>query len=148
MQAKKIVFPTDFSKTSKAALDFAESLARGDGGKIYILHVEEPPAAYGGGDVFMAIPTATLEDVKRMLLTIVPSDSEIAYEHHLVHGVPAEAIANFADSVSADLIVIGTHGRTGFKRMMLGSVAEAVVRHANCPVLSYKPKPPTAKAAS
>lgn len=148
MQARKIVFPTDFSKTSKAAIEFAESLARGEGGKLYIVHVEEPPAAYGGGDLFLAIPTATLEDVKRMLLTIVPTDSSIAYEHHLVHGAPAEAISNFADSVGADLIVLGTHGRTGFNRMMMGSVAEAVVRHANCPVLTYKPKSPEAKPAA
>lgn len=140
MQAKKIVFPTDFSKTSKTALEFAESLARGEGGKLYIVHVEEPPAAYGGGDLFLAIPSATLEDVKRILLTFVPSDPSVSYEHHLVHGAPAEAITTFADSVNADLIVLGTHGRTGLNRMLMGSVAEAIVRHANCPVLTYKPK--------
>lgn len=148
MEAKTIVFPTDFSITSKAALEFAESFAHGEGGKLYIVHVEEPPAAYGGGDLFMAIPTATLEDVKRMLLTFVPSDPSVVYEHHLVHGAPAEAITNFADSVNADLIVLGTHGRTGFNRMMMGSVAEAVVRHANCPVLTYKPQPNSVKAAA
>lgn len=146
MQIKKVVFPTDFSRTSKAALDFAESLVRDTGGKLYIVHVEEPPAAYGGGDMFYGIPSATLEDVKRLLLSFVPSDPKVPYEHHLVHGAPAEAITEFADSVDADLIVIGTHGRTGLNRMLMGSVAEAVVRHANRPVLSYKAKANPQKA--
>jgi nucleotide-binding universal stress UspA family protein len=140
MQIKKVVFPTDFSRTSKAALSFAESLVRDQGGKLYIVHVEEPPAAYGGGDLFYGIPSATLEDVKRLLLSFVPSDPNVAFEHHLVHGAPAEAITEFAESVDADLIVIGTHGRTGLNRMLMGSVAEAVVRHANRPVLTFKPK--------
>lgn len=140
MNAKKVVFPTDFSNTSKAAMEFAESLVRGQGGKLYIVHVEEPPAAYGGGDLFYGLPSATLEDIKRLLLSVVPSDTSVAFEHHLVHGSPADAIANFAESVNADLIVLGTHGRTGVSRMLMGSVAEAVVRHAKCPVVTYKAK--------
>lgn len=146
MQAKKVVLPTDFSNTSKAALSLAESIVRDQGGKLYIVHVEEPPAAYGGGDLFYGIPSATLEDVKRLLLEVKPSDPAIAYEHHLVHGAPAEAIVTFAESVDADMIVIGTHGRTGVNRMLIGSVAEAVVRRANCPVLSYKAKTVTEHA--
>jgi universal stress protein A len=141
MNTKKVVFPTDFSKTSKAALDFAETLVLEPGSKLYIVHVEEPPAAYGGGDLFYGIPSATLEDVKRLMLAFVPNNPRVAYEHHLVHGAPAEAITQFAESVGADLIVIGTHGRTGLNRMLMGSVAEAVVRHATCPVLSYKAPP-------
>jgi universal stress protein A len=140
MNTKKVVFPTDFSRTSKAALEFAESLVRDQNGKLYIVHVEEPPAAYGGGDLFYGIPNPNLEDVKKLLLAVVPSDPKIAYEHHLVHGAPGDAIAQFAESVDADLIVIGTHGRTGLNRMLMGSVAESVVRHASCPVLSYKAK--------
>ncbi len=140
MNAKKVVFPTDFSTTSKAAMEFAESLVRGQGGKLFIVHVEEPPAAYGGGDLFYGIPSASLEDIKRLLLSVVPNDPTVAYEHHLVHGAPADAISNFAESVDADLIVLGTHGRTGVSRMLMGSVAEAVVRHAKCPVVTYKAK--------
>lgn len=138
MNTQRVVFPTDFSGTSRAVLEFAESLVREQNGKLYIVHVEEPPAAYGGGDLFYGIPSPTLEDVKKLLLAFVPTDPKIACEHHLVHGAPALAITQFADSVDADLIVIGTHGRTGFSRMIMGSVAEAVVRHANCPVVTYK----------
>ena len=61
-----------------------------------------------------------------------------ADEHRLVLGVASEDIVRIADEEEADLIVIGTHGRTGLKRVLMGSVAEAVMRHANCPVLTLK----------
>jgi len=138
MDIKTIMFPTDFSHTGDAALAFATALARDSGAKLLIVHVEEPPVAYGGGEMYYGVPEPATEDLRRMLHEIKPSDSAVPYEHRLVKGEPAAAIARLAKSESVDLIVLGTHGRTGLTRLLMGSVAEAVVRRAVCPVLTYK----------
>jgi hypothetical protein len=79
-----------------------------------------------------------------MLRQIVPPVSDVAYEHKMLTGTPAEGIVRFAEEVQADFIVMGTHGRTGLFRVLMGSVAEAVVRKAPCPVLTVRqPAPET-----
>ncbi len=138
MQAKKIIFPTDFSHCGDAALKMATSLARDTGATLLIVHVEEPPIAYGGGEMYYGVPEPASEDLLRMLQEVVPTDASVVYEHRLITGDPSTAIAKLADEEKADLIVMGTHGRTGFTRLLMGSVAEAVVRRAPCPVLTYK----------
>jgi nucleotide-binding universal stress UspA family protein len=145
MNIQKILFPTDFSHCGDAALQFATSLARDSNAKLLIVHVEEPPVAYGGGEMYYGMPEPATEDLKKMLEDIKPTDPEVPYEHHLITGDPSTAVAKLADSEGVDLIVMGTHGRTGFSRLLMGSVAEAVVRRAPCPVLTYKE--PGGKAA-
>ncbi len=73
-----------------------------------------------------------------MLEKLVPADPRIAHEHHLISGAPADAIVRFAQQEGVDLIVMSTHGRTGLRRVLMGSVSEAVVRHAHCPVLTLR----------
>jgi nucleotide-binding universal stress UspA family protein len=73
-----------------------------------------------------------------MLQDVCPSDPGITFEHRLVMGDPATEIVRVAEEEKAELIVLGTHGRTGLSRILMGSVAEAVVRHAPCPVLIYR----------
>ena len=138
MNIQKILFPTDFSHCGDAALRFATALARDSGAKLLIVHVEEPPVAYGGGEMYYGMPEPATEDLKKMLERVKPADDAIEYEHHMVTGDPSTAVARLAESEGADLIVMGTHGRTGFTRLLMGSVAEAVVRRAPCPVLTYK----------
>lgn len=138
MTAKKILFPTDFSTTSDDGLAMAESLARDTGAELLILHVEEPPAAYGGGEMYYGIPEPDKTALLKMLHDVAPADVGLSYEHRLVTGDPADEIVRVADQEKCDLIVIGTHGRTGLRRLLMGSVAEAVVRRANCPVLTVK----------
>lgn len=138
MKAKKIIFPTDFSHCGDAALKLATSLARDTGATLLIVHVEEPPVAYGGGEMYYGVPEPASEDLQRMLEAIVPTDPSVPFEHRLTTGDPAGAIARLAEDEKADLIVMGTHGRTGLTRLLMGSVAEAVVRRAPCPVLTYK----------
>ncbi len=140
MEINKILFPTDFSHSSDAALALATSLARDTGAKLLIAHVEEPPVAYGGGEMYYGIPEPLEEDLRKMLKEVTPNDSSVPYEHHLVTGDPASAIVRLAKDEDVDLIVMGTHGRTGLLRMLMGSVAEAVVRRAPCPVLTFRPK--------
>ena len=137
MNAKKIVFPTDFSTGSDAALEHAAALARSANGTLLIVHVEEPPIAYGGGEMYYGLPEPDHAAVGKMLADVVPK-SPVNCQHHLLVGNPAEEIVRFAEEQKADLIVMGTHGRTGMWRVLMGSVAEEVVRRALCPVISYK----------
>jgi nucleotide-binding universal stress UspA family protein len=138
MHYKKILFATDFSPASEAALKYATSLARDSGATLSILHVEELPTPYAGGEMLLPQPEYPNPEIRRMLEAVVPTDKSIKYEHHLVLGTAAEDIVRVANEQKADLIVIGTHGRTGLKRVLMGSVAEAVMRRAGCPVLTLK----------
>ena len=121
-----------------AHLAMAEALARDSGAKIYIVHVEEPPTAYGGGEMYYGMLEPDLEQLKELLSKVKPADPQIDYEHHMITGEPADSIARFADENNIDIIVMGTHGRTGLMRLLMGSVAE-VVRRAKCAVLTVKP---------
>ena len=138
MKAKKILFPTDFSHTGDAALALATSLTRDTGATLLIVHAEEPPTAYGGGELYYGIPEPATEDLRKMLHKIEPTDPAVPFEHRLITGDPAHAVVRLAKEEEVDMIVIGTHGRTGLARMLMGSVAEAIVRRAECPVLTYK----------
>ncbi len=148
MNAKTILFPTDFSTTSDAGLRYATSMARDWNAKLVILHVEEPPAAYGGGEMYYGVPEPDRAALEKMLSAVVPDDPTVAYEHRLVVGDPAHEIVEAAREHQADLIVISSHGRTGLRRMLMGSVAEAVVRRASCPVFTVKDPAETGAARS
>jgi universal stress protein A len=138
MKAKKILFPTDFSHASDAGLPQAASLARDMGATLVILHVEEPPLAYGGGELYYGIPEPNTEALNQMLAKVKPADPNVPYVHRMVTGDPATEIVRVAQEEGVDLIVLGTHGRTGLTRLLMGSVAENVVRRAPCPVLTYR----------
>ncbi|MBL9125475.1 MAG: universal stress protein [Planctomycetaceae bacterium] len=146
MNAKRIVFPTDFSTCSDAALEHAAAMARNCDGTLLIVHVEEPPIAYGGGEMYYGLPEPDHEAVEKMLARVVPK-TPVKYEHHLLMGSPADEVVRFAEDQQADLIVMGTHGRTGMRRVLMGSVAETVVRKALCPVITMKQPEPQAAAA-
>ncbi len=147
MKANKILFPTDFSHSSDAAFSLATSLARDLGATLLIAHAEEPPMAYGGGELYYGLPDPALDDLQRMLDELVPPDGSVRCERRLVTGEPATAIVRLAEDEEVDLIVMGTHGRTGLSRLLMGSVAEAIVRRATCPVLTFKqPRDKLAKA--
>lgn len=144
MHFKKVLFATDFSPASETALRYATSLARDSSALLLIAHIEELPMPYPGGEMYFVQPEYPNPEVRRMLDAIVPHDPKVRYEHRLVMGVAADDIVKLADDEGADLIVIGTHGRTGLKRVLMGSVAESVMRLATCPVLTVKQasKPP------
>jgi universal stress protein A len=138
MNAQKIVFPTDLSPVSTEALQWATSLARDTGATLFIVHVEEPPVAYGGGDLYYGMDVGDRDQLRQSLLKVQPADPQVPCVHKLLVGDPAQAIVQTAEDEHADLIVMGTHGRTGLTRLLMGSVAEAVVRKAPCPVLTVK----------
>ena len=122
MSTKKIIFPTDFSHTGDAALALATALARDSGATLHIVHVEEPPMVYGGGEMYYGMPEPSTEHLKEMLEKVVPTDPQVPCVHHLITGAPASAICRLAQDEGAEMIVMGTHGRTGLGRLLMGSV--------------------------
>jgi len=139
MQMEKIMVPVDFSPSGEAALRYASSLARDSGATIILAHVEEPPMAYGAGEFYAGAADAeTSDEVARRLEAIVPADPAVPYTHRLLTGEPAHQIVTLAEEEHVDLIVMGTHGRTGLMRLLMGSVAESVVRLSPCPVFTLR----------
>lgn len=138
MNTHKILYPTDFSTLGQTALELATSLARDRGAKLLIVHVEEPLTAYGGGEFYYGIDEPDRKEIQRMLSEVVPTDPLVGYEHRLLIGSPASGIVHLAEREGVDMIVMPTHGRTGLVRLLMGSVAEEVVRKASCPVLTVK----------
>jgi eukaryotic-like serine/threonine-protein kinase len=138
IRTKKVLFATDFSKLSDAALSQAAALCRDSQAKLLIVHVEEPPAAYGAGDLYYGLPDPDQNALRRMLDEVKPDDPAIDVERHLLIGDPASEIAALAAEQQVDLIVIGTHGRSGLSRLLIGSTAESIVRKAPCAVLTVK----------
>jgi nucleotide-binding universal stress UspA family protein len=136
MKAEKILFPTDFSESSDAALALSTSLARDMGALLIILHVEEPPIIYG--ELSAGVPEIFMTSAAAKLESVHPPDPNVPIERRLIGGNPASEIVRFAADEGVDLIVMGTHGRSGLSRLLMGSVAELVVRAAACPVLTVK----------
>ena len=134
----KILFPTDFSTLGRQALEMATALAKERGAKLLIAHAEEPPIAYGGGEFYYGIEEPNREEIRQMLIAVLPTDTAVGYEHRMLVGHPATAIVYLAEKEHVDMIVMPTHGRTGLLRLLMGSVAEEVVRKARCPVLTVK----------
>ncbi len=142
---KIILHPTDFSELSDAAFQLACALARDHKGRLVVLHVVPPPQSHGE-EVARRQDGGYHHDLWRMLERVRPEDPAVPVERRLEDGLPAETILRVAREEGADLIVLGTQGRTGLGRLLLGSVAEQVVRQAPCPVLttnSVAPQAPT-----
>src|SRR5216683_5126386 len=147
MQIRSILLPTDFSECGNYALSYAASLARTFGASIICVNVIEPivhTVGYSGMTEPLPIADISeqLEDSAERELPKLAECEECAglnVEEVMVHGDAAAEIVRVAGEREADLIVISSHGRTGLGRMIFGSTAEAVVRHANCPVLVVKP---------
>ncbi len=149
MQIRTILLPTDFSECGNFALSYAASLARTFNASIICLNVIEPivpTVGYSGMTEPLPIADITeqLEDsAERELPNLAECDDceGLNVEEMVVHGDAAAEIVRVGKERGVDLIVIASHGRTGLGRILFGSTAEAVVRHAHCPVLVVKPPP-------
>jgi nucleotide-binding universal stress UspA family protein len=144
MRVKNIVCAVDFSDCSKAALETAADFAKEHGATLVLVHVNTPPASMYNGSVFnMADAAGDLETTTRLALTSWRQDAEAQgaprVEIVVLLGSAWDEIVRLARTSAADLIVVGTHGRTGLERALIGSVAERVVRHAHCNVLVVRP---------
>ncbi len=133
---KKILLPTDYSAASAKALRYAISLARQSQAELLVVYVEPLPLA---GVVAQAFD-ASEEERESLAVQLAGGgdDAPLSYEVRRLRGDPAHEIIELAAAEKADLIVMATSGRSGLRRMLMGSVAEAVVRGARCPVLTLK----------
>lgn len=149
VKVSRILFPTDFSDCANFALPYAAGIARATGAALLCVHVVEtvvPAVGYTGMSEPVPIVDISeqLEDSAERELPKIAACDECAgldVEEIIEHGDAATEIVRVAQERAVELIVVASHGRTGLGRMLFGSTAEAVVRHATCPVLVVKPPP-------
>lgn len=134
----RILVPTDFSRPSERALDYAQDLAQQLGASLHLLHVVNRPLLAEGLAAEASISEKFESDAVRSMEARLRKLAPGAESTDVVFGYAAKAIVDWALRLAADLIVMGSHGRTGVAHLMLGSVAEAVVRTARCPVLTVR----------
>jgi nucleotide-binding universal stress UspA family protein len=140
MATQHFLVPIDFSEYANQALDYAITLAGKLGARVTLLHVIQL-LPLGGMDMGVTLPATYFQDleaeIRRDMASLLERVTAAGLEGDsvIIHGVPFHEIIEAAKAQQVDLIVMGTHGRTGLQHMFLGSVAEKVVRLAPCPVL-------------
>ncbi len=141
-QFQRILCPVDFDDNSMQALDTAAKLARESNGTVFVLHVVPMIIAPTGMPVYVDLYQGQEEAARAKLLEIAHKRlAGLKYELLIHTGEPAGAILNAEKKMNADVIVMATHGRRGFKRFFLGSIAELVLRESICPVLTVRCTP-------
>jgi nucleotide-binding universal stress UspA family protein len=147
---QRILSPVDFSDHSRLALDHAVAIARWYDSRITVLHVTPSPARIGelGYDAVAGSP-AVSEDLMKKLDRFVDEETSslVPVEKYVREGEPVTKILQMAGEIAADLLVMGSHGRSGFDRLLLGSVTEKALRRATCPVLVVPRRNPEAVPA-
>lgn len=139
MKFKKILCPVDFSDFSSAAVETATSFAKLQKAELILLHVADTGSSHAGGHTAYV---TTSDDVQKLKTELdsqpVPNGDGVKVTRVFKEGAAVDTIAKYVDENDIDLVVVGTHGRTGLIRMLLGSVAEGVVRKVKCAVLTIK----------
>ncbi len=157
MKVRRILVPVDFSKHSIRALDYAVRFAEPFGAELILLHVVEPVAYATPADLYAGMATqlgnllaeqrrSARQQVDDLAATYAKRGAKVRVQ--LRDGVAYREIVDGAAKAKADLIIQATHGRTGLSHVLLGSVAERVVRTADCPVLTIRTTGPAAKKAT
>lgn len=155
IEIRRILCPIDFSDHSRRALDHAVAIARWYDSAVTVLHVfsTAPVAAYAPGAPDLQSIVLTREDRDQLLdhmtrFIAAESPPDVPVEPSIREGLPSTEILDHATAMDADLLVLGTHGRSGLDRLVLGSVAEKVLRKATCPVLTVPHNLPDAVPAA
>ena len=144
----KILHATDYPKPSARALDEAVALAKQNRAELLVLHVIEPVTPYvagedmGGAELYMKLEETTKQEAETSMKKLMEKlrKLKVNAKSLLLRGTAHEQIVRSAKSRRANLIVIGTHGRTGLSKLLMGSVANQVVSTAHCPVLTVRGK--------
>jgi len=142
---KNILFATDFSSSSEAALPYATAICRRFGSTLHAAHVLSDASLLlmTGGVDYVSMGTIYEDahtEAKEKLDQIALKVDDIPHHSYVRHGGVWRNLAEIIDANQVDLIIVGTHGRTGLGKLLLGSVAEDILRHAPCPVLTIGPK--------
>ncbi len=142
---KNVLFATDFSETAESALPYATAICRRFGSTLHSAHVisEASTLFMTGGVDYVSVNTIyedAYTDAKERLDQMALRLEGIPHRNHVRHGLLWKNLASIIAENKIDLIVVGTHGRTGLGKLVLGSVAENILRHAPCPVLTIGPK--------
>jgi universal stress protein A len=146
---KRILWPTDFSDASYAAVDAVKELASRFGAEVCAVHVVKPLTLFAALDAYPLaslreeIVTASKERLRRVVKNKLGNGPGVHAE--VATGAPAHEIVRIADEEGIDLIVIATHGESGFHHLVFGSVTEKVIRLASCPVLVVRAQQADAK---
>ncbi|MEK7483029.1 MAG: universal stress protein [Planctomycetota bacterium] len=145
---KKILVPTDFSEGSRIAFEYAFSLAKKIGAGIDLVHIcEHSPYIYAEtqlakpGDAPQSLQSYLEKETNlhmKNFMKHLPQENTVTVKDYVVYGNPYEEIVKMAIEKHFDLVVMGTHGRTGVAHLLLGSVAEKVVRYSESPVLTVR----------
>jgi nucleotide-binding universal stress UspA family protein len=142
---KRILVPIDFSPPSDAALEYARTIATRFGASLHLFHVaQDPYQAFYPTEVYVPAMEGVRDEIaaeslKRLTERLRASDvTDLQATADVVIGTPAWSIVEYASGHEIDLIVMGTHGRGGMSHLLMGSVAERVVRTAACPVLTVR----------
>ena len=145
LSIKTVLVPTDFSDASETALNYGKAMAEAFGASLHLVHVMEDLLAHAwAAEVYVASAPNLREEIEResrqrLESMLPPSDRErLRAEVALLAGNPFIEIIRYAKANGIDLIVMGTHGRGPIAHMLLGSVAEKVVRKSPCPVLTVR----------
>ena len=142
---KNVLFATDFSSTSEAALPYATAICRRFGSTLHIAHVISDASLMlmTGGVDYVSMGTIYEDahsEAKEKIEQLATHFDGIPHCSYVRHGAVWKNLASIVDENDIDLIVLGTHGRTGLGKLLMGSVAEDILRHAPCPVLTIGPK--------
>ncbi|MEC7522763.1 MAG: universal stress protein [Myxococcota bacterium] len=138
-EIRRIICPVDFSEPSEKALDYAIELAAKFGADVQAIHAYQLPVYALPDGAMMAGPeftTKVTDELQKALKELSARKSGVKLETHLVEGIPYKEVVRMTEELDADLVVMGTHGRTGLKHLLLGSVAERVVRSSKVPVIT------------
>ncbi len=136
-----ILHPTDFSEHSEFAFRLACALARDYKARLVLLHVLPPPIIIYGGGAVPPDPWPAIAGAKAKLRELEGRAHRARVESQVMEGDSVDMILRAAEETQCDVIIMGTHGRTALTRLLLGSVAELVIRKAPCPVLTAKHVP-------
>jgi nucleotide-binding universal stress UspA family protein len=145
VSVRNVLFATDFSSTSEAALPYAAAICRRFGSTLHTVHVLSDTGLLmmTGGIDYVSMGTLYEEahtEAKEKLDQMADRLQGVPHRNHVRHGQIWNGLADVIEANEVDLILVGTHGRTGLGKLLLGSVAETILRHASCPVLTVGPK--------
>ncbi|MBU6172245.1 MAG: universal stress protein [Planctomycetes bacterium] len=136
MKTELILCPVDFSVCSEMAVELASRLAVPNHSRVLLLHVSDPSKEDSHSTT---LAEAFSNNARTKLRDQTLEERKIAVEHLNMKGDPAELIVQVAHAKKVDTIVMGTHGRSGWSKWMIGSVAQAVMKSASCPVITVRP---------